>query len=30
MKKPKMTYFQESDVIHLSVSEDEEAGSGEC
>lgn len=29
MKKPKMTYFQESDVIHLSVSEDEEAGSVE-
>jgi len=24
-----MTYFQESDVIHLSVSEDEEAGSVE-
>ena len=29
MKKSKMTYFQESDVIHLSVSEDEEAGSVE-
>ena len=29
MKKSIMTYFQESDVIHLSVSEDEEAGSVE-
>jgi uncharacterized protein YuzE len=29
VKKSKMTYFQESDVIHLSVSEDEEAGSVE-
>lgn len=29
MKKPEMTYFQESDVIHLAVSEDEEAGSVE-
>jgi hypothetical protein len=26
---PRMTYFQESDAIHLSVSEDEEAGSVE-
>ncbi|MBF0103125.1 MAG: DUF2283 domain-containing protein [Desulfobacterales bacterium] len=29
MKKSKMTYFQESDVIHLTVSEDAEAGSVE-
>jgi len=29
MKKPKMTYFQESDVIHLSICDDEESGSVE-
>ena len=27
MKKPKMTYFKNEDILHLVVSEDKEAGS---
>ena len=29
MGKPKMTYFQENDVLHLLISEEHEAGSVE-
>jgi uncharacterized protein YuzE len=29
MKKPKMTYFEEKDVLHLLISEEDEAGSVE-
>ena len=27
MNKPKMTYFEENDVLHLVISEEDEAGS---
>ena len=29
MNKPKMTYFEKSDVLHLAISEEDEAGSVE-
>ena len=29
MDKPKMTYFEENDVLHLVISEEDEAGSVE-
>ena len=29
MNKPKMTYFEENDVLHLVISEEDEAGSVE-
>ena len=29
MNKPKMTYFEENDVLHLAISEEDEAGSVE-
>jgi uncharacterized protein YuzE len=29
MNKPKMTYFEENDVLHLLISEEDEAGSVE-
>lgn len=29
MNKPKMTYFEENDVLHLMISEEDEAGSVE-
>jgi len=29
MNKPKMTYFEENDILHLMISEEDEAGSVE-
>ncbi len=29
MNKPKMTYFEKNDVLHLAISEEDEAGSVE-